>query len=100
MFLRIKENFIRDGNDFIRKIKTSLHKKGVQVSFDVEALFLFIQMDEDLIILVTKNRNDANLSNHMDLYHDEILALIKEWLEFPISNVFWVCSYIYKMMVY
>ena len=34
-----KQTFIRNGNDFIRKIKTGSHKRGFQVSFDVEALF-------------------------------------------------------------
>ena len=78
-----KRTFIRDGYDFIRKIKTGSHKRGFQVSFDVEALFPSIPMDEALIILEKKIRNDATLSKRTDLSPDEILALIKECVESP-----------------
>ena len=40
-------------------------------------------MDEALIILEKKIRNDATLSKRTDLSPDEILALIKECVESP-----------------
>ena len=63
-----KITFIRDGYDFVRKIRTGSHKKGVQVSFDVEALFLSIPMDdhEALLILEAKIQNDATSSKCMN----------------------------------
>ena len=53
------------------------HKKGFKVSFDVEALFPSIPMDEALVILEKKIRNDASLSKRTDLSPDEILILSK-----------------------
>ena len=52
------KTFFWDGYDFISKIKAGSNKKGIHVSFDVEVLFLSIPMDEALIILEKKIRNE------------------------------------------